>query len=74
MKNCFMQGSITGAFIGEKITAHNDFLHLAAIAGLPAMLVYILLGSVIGYSLLRGKSTRKDSILNGRKDLRKRLV
>ena len=43
--------------------AHNDFLHLAAIAGLPAMLVYILLGSVIGYSLLRGKSTRKDSIL-----------
>ena len=43
--------------------AHNDFYHIAAIAGLPAMLVYILLASMIGYSLLLPKSSRSDNIL-----------
>ena len=43
--------------------AHNDFLHIAAIAGLPAMILYILLGAVIAYYLLQHKQSRTDGIL-----------
>ena len=43
--------------------AHNDFLHIAAISGLPAMCFYILLGSVICYKLLEDKSSRSANIL-----------
>lgn len=43
--------------------AHSDFLHLAAIAGLPTMLIYILLGSMICYGLLLPKKSRSDHIL-----------
>lgn len=43
--------------------AHNDFLHIAAIAGLPAMLFYIMLAAVICYNLLLPKESRTDNIL-----------
>ncbi len=43
--------------------AHNDFLHIAAIAGLPALLIYIALASVICYKLLQPKFSRNDNIL-----------
>lgn len=43
--------------------AHNDFFHLASIAGIPAMLLYALLGATIAYYLLQNKQSRMDNIL-----------
>ncbi|HMV45019.1 MAG TPA: O-antigen ligase family protein [Leptospiraceae bacterium] len=43
--------------------AHNDFLHLAAIAGIPALLFYASLAAAICYYLLRPNQSRTDNLL-----------
>jgi len=44
--------------------SHNDFFHLAAIYGLPATILYLLLGAIIVYGFSSGKLSREHMFIS----------